>query len=258
MGTRELAMNVSFAGKVVFVTGAASGLGRACALEFARCGAKLFLLDVNEAGLAQTKTAAEALGAQCVTHTADVSRKSNCETAVAAAVAHFKRLDALCNVAGIVAIQRVSEVTEAQWERMMAINVNGPFYLCQAALPHLLSTSGSIVNVASNAAIRGQAYTVAYATSKAALMNMTRSLAMEYINQPVRINAVLPGGMNTEMARGASLPEGLELPLINRFMGLRPHSEPEDVARFIVYVASDQSISLHGAALVIDGAASTG
>jgi len=203
-------MNVSFAGKVVFVTGAASGLGRACALEFARCGAKLFLLDVNEAGLAQTKTAAEALGAQCVTHTADVSRKSNCETAVAAAVAHFKRLDALCNVAGIVAIQRVSEVS------------------------------------------------VAYATSKAALMNMTRSLAMEYINQPVRINAVLPGGMNTEMARGASLPEGLELPLINRFMGLRPHSEPEDVARFIVYVASDQSISLHGAALVIDGAASTG
>lgn len=251
-------MKISLLGRTVFITGAASGLGRASAMEFARCGANLFMLDVNEAGLAKTRADVEALGVQCVSHTADLSRKANCEAAVAACVAHFSRLDVLCNVAGIVAIQKFNDVTEAQWERMMAINVNGPFYLCQAAIPHLLLNTGNIVNIASNAAIRGQAYTVAYATSKAAIMNMTKSLAMEYMNSPIRINAVLPGPMNTEMAHGVSLPTDLDMPMVQRFMGFRASSEPDDVARFIVYVASDQSISLHGAALVIDGGASTG
>jgi|KBSSwiStaDraftv2_1062776.scaffolds.fasta_scaffold00647_3 NAD(P)-dependent dehydrogenase (short-subunit alcohol dehydrogenase family) len=251
-------MNISMSGKTVFVTGAASGLGRATALEFARAGAFVGLMDLDAARLQDTRAQVEELGARCITHAADVSRKANCEAAIAAAIGAFGKLDVLCNVAGIVGFYHATEVSEAAWEKCLAVNLSGPFYLCQAAIPHLLKSSGNIVNVASAAALKGQAFTVPYATSKAALVNMTRSLAMEFMHKPIRINAVLPGAMNTAMAHSVRMPEDIDMSLCQRYFNMRPASDPADVARFIVYVASDQSLSLHGACLSIDTGASAG
>lgn len=251
-------MNISLAGKIVFITGAASGLGRAAAIEFARAGASLCLADINAAGLEKTRAAVEELGARCLLQVADISRKANCDAAIAAAVAHFGRLDVLANVAGIVGFFHATEVSEAAWEKCLAVNLSGPFYLSQAAIPHLLETHGNIVNVASIGGVKGQAYTVPYSTAKAGLLNMTRSMAMEYMHKPIRINAVLPGAMNTEMAQGVTMPEGLDMSLVQRILNMRPPSDPADVARFIVYVASDHTASLHGACLTVDTGASAG
>ncbi|EEA02641.1 short-chain dehydrogenase/reductase SDR [Burkholderia sp. H160] len=245
-------MNISFNDKIVVVTGAASGLGRATAIEFARQGASLSLQDVNEKGLLETKASVEALGAACFSKVVDVSRKANCQAAIDTTVEHFGRLDVLCNVAGIVGFYHVTDITEAEWERTLGINLNGPFYLSQAAIPHLLQTAGNIVNVASVSGLRGAAHLVPYASSKAALVNMTRSMALEFMHKPIRINAIAPGAMDTTMGQGTAIPDGIDMSLVQRFFNMRAPSNPEEVARFIVYVASDQTPSIHGACLSVD------
>jgi meso-butanediol dehydrogenase/(S,S)-butanediol dehydrogenase/diacetyl reductase len=250
-------INLSFQGKTVLVTGAASGLARATALLFAEHGADLSLIDVNEAGLAAVRQQIQDMGRRCLTQTVDVSGKAACDRAVAATVAEFGRLDVLCNIAAIVRLEHAVDVTEAQWNRMLGINLSGPFFLCQAAIPHLLETHGNIVNVASIGGIKAQAFTVPYSTTKAGLIHMTRSLAMEYMNKPIRINAVAPGAMNTEMGK-TSIPADLDMSLLQRFFNLRGASEPAEVAKLIVYVASDQSPSLHGACLTADTGISIG
>jgi meso-butanediol dehydrogenase / (S,S)-butanediol dehydrogenase / diacetyl reductase len=251
-------INLNFHGKTVLVTGAASGLARVTALLFAEHGADLSLLDVNEAGLTAVRQEIEAMGRRCLTQTLDVSSKANCDKAVAATVAQFGRLDVLCNIAAIVRIEHATGVTEDQWNRMMGINLSGPFFLSQAAIPHLLENYGNIVNVASTGGIKAQAFTVAYSTTKAGLIHMTRSLAMEYMHKPIRINAVAPGAMNTEMGRQTSIPPDLDMSLVQRFFNMRAPSEPGDVANLIVYVASDQSPSLNGACLSVDTGISIG
>jgi len=251
-------INLSFQGKTVLVTGAASGLARATALLFAEHGADLSLIDVNEAGLAAVRRQIEAMGRRCLTQTVDVSSKANCDKAVAATVAEFGRLDVLCNVAGIVRLEHAVGVTEEQWNRMMGINLSGPFFLSQAAIPHLLETHGNIVNVASTGGIKAQAFTVPYSATKAGLIHMTRSLAMEYMHKPIRINAVAPGAMNTEMGQQTSIPADLDTTLLQRFFNIRSASEPGEVAKLIVYVASDQSPSIHGACLTADTGISIG
>jgi len=246
-------MDINFSGKIALVTGASSGLGRATALGFAAAGASVFLVDINQAGLDETKAAIDAAGGVSAIFCGDISAKANCVAAVEAAVAAFGRLDILCNVAGIVKFARIPDVTEADWERMMRVNLHGPFYLCQAAIPHLLASHGNIVNVASSAALKGQAYLCPYATSKAALVHMTKSMAMEYVHKPIRINAVAPGSMHTGMAETTTIPEGLDFSLIGRYSGLRAISTPEDVAETILFVASDHAKSIHGACVSVDG-----
>ncbi|MEM5388826.1 SDR family oxidoreductase [Paraburkholderia phymatum] len=251
-------MRISFEGKAVFVTGAASGLGKSTALLFAEHGADLSLLDVNEDGLAEVRSEIEAMGRRCMTQAVDVSAKANCDAAIAATVERYGRLDALCNVAGIVGLCSAGDVSEAYWNRTLAVNLSGPFYLCQAAIPHLLQTRGNIVNVASSGGLKAQAYLVPYSTSKAGLIHMTRCMAMEFMHQPIRINAVAPGAMDTDMGRHTELPEGIDMSLVQRFCNMRAPSQPDDVARLILYVASDLSPSLHGACLSVDTGISIG
>lgn len=251
-------IDLSFEGKVALVTGAASGLARETALQFAQQGADLSLVDVNAAGLAEVRGQIEAMGRRCLTQVLDVSAKRNCDDAVMNTVERFGRLDVLCNIAAVVQIGHALDVTEAQWNRMLGINLAGPFFLCQAAIPHLLKTQGNIVNVASSGGLKAQAYTVPYSTSKAGLIHMTRSLAMEFMHKPIRINVVAPGAMDTEMGRNTTLADGVDMSLVQRFFNMRPPSKPADVARFILYVASDQSMSLHGACLSVDTGVSAG
>lgn len=251
-------MEAEFAGKAVLVTGAARGLGRAVAQGFAVRGAGLFLVDRLADRLAAAAGQLREAGARVETLAVDLASRDACLAAVDGAVAAFGRLDVLCNVAAIVRFNHVPDVSQQEWEQVLAINLSAPFYLSQRAIPHLLATHGSIVNVASQAAQMGTAYIVPYSASKAALVHMTRSMAMEYMRQPIRINAVAPGTMRTEIGEGVTRPADLDLELMQRYSGLRPPSEPEDVAELVVFAASDRARAIHGACLTADNGVTAG
>ena len=241
-----------FKDKVALVTGAASGMGRATAVRLAEEGGRVFGIDVNEAGLAETAATVTGAGGTMSTAVVDVTRRQACFDAVESAVGEYGRLDVLANVAGIVRFAHSAEMPEDQWNLVMAVNVSGPFFMSQAALPHLEATGGNIVNVASNAGQMGQAYTTAYVASKHALVGMSKSLAMEYMKRKVRINVVAPGGTDTSMNEGLNMPEDLDWKLMKRFMGMRGFSDPAEIAAAIAFVASDEASSVHGAVFQVD------
>lgn len=249
---------LEFAGKTILVTGAAAGLGRATALAFARGGARICILDVNAAGLAEVETEIVALGAECLALTTDISSQSACAEAVDRAVDRFGGLYGLCNVAGIILFAAVANTSSAIWERMFAVNVHGPFYLCQAAMPHIVKAKGAVVNVASSGALMGHAYMTAYTATKGALVSLTQSLAMEYLKESVRINAIAPGGMVTGMATDVSFPDGLDMELVARFQPMRPYIDPAQVADMILYLVSDRGAPVHGSVISIDAGALAG
>jgi NAD(P)-dependent dehydrogenase (short-subunit alcohol dehydrogenase family) len=245
-------------GKAALVTGAASGLGRATAFALGRAGADLCVVDVNAAGLEETATQLRMLGVRTLVRTADLSVRDNCVDAVAAAVAEFGRLDALCNVAGIIVMCNAHEMRAIDYEKTLAVNLSAPFYLMQAAIPHLLQTQGAVVNVTSSAAFVGEAYAAAYCATKAGLTHMTKALAMEYVHKPIRFNAVAPGGMATNIGNTIRMPEGADYSMVKRYSGLRGLVEVDDVADVIAFLASDAGRSYHGACINIDRGVTAG
>jgi len=251
-----MGIEIDMKGKAALVTGAASGLGRATAVKLAKAGADLCIVDVNAEALAET--AAMLGGVQVLTHVANLADPAACKDAVAAAVAKFGRLDALCNIAGIIKFANSHEMAENDYLLTIAINLNAPFFLSQAAIPHLLESNGAIVNCASSAALIGEAYAAAYCASKAGILNMTKAMAMEYSRKPIRINAVAPGGMITNIANGMTMPEGVEYDLIQRFSGLRGTVEVDDVADLFALLASPAGRSYHGACISIDAGITAG
>ena len=239
-------------GKAALVTGAASGLGRATAFALGRAGADVCIVDMNAAALEETAAQLRALGARALVHVADLALRENCLGAIAAAVEGFGRLDALCNVAGIIVMCNAHEMRAVDFEKTMAVNLSAPFYLMQAAIPHLLQTQGAVVNVTSSAAFVGEAYAAAYCATKAGLTHMTKALAMEYVHKPIRFNAVAPGGMATNIGNTIKMPEGVDYALVKRYSGLRGLVEVDDVADIIAFLASDAGRSYHGACINID------
>lgn len=239
-------------GKAALVTGAASGLGRATALKLGQAGADVCIVDVNPAGLEDTAQQLRALGVRALMHATDLSLRENCVAAVAAAVTEFGRLDALCNVAGVIVMCNAHEMSAADFQKTLAVNLSAPFYLIQAAIPHLLQANGAVVNVSSSASLIGEAYAVAYSATKAAVNHMTRSLAMEYVHKPVRFNAVAPGGMLTNIGTTIKMPPDVDYSLMKRYTGLRGMVEVDDVADMIAFLASDAARSYHGAIISID------
>jgi NAD(P)-dependent dehydrogenase (short-subunit alcohol dehydrogenase family) len=248
----------NMSGKAALVTGAASGLGRATAIKLAQAGADVCIVDLNQAGLEATALQLRALNVHALVHAADLSSRDNCVAAIAAAIERFGRLDALCNVAGIIVMCNAHEMRAVDFEKTLAVNLSAPFYLIQAAIPHLLKNHGAVVNVTSSAAFIGEAYAVAYCATKAGLNNMTRALAMEYVNQPIRFNAVAPGGMATNIANDIRMPEGVDYSLIKRYSGLRGLVEVDDVADMVAFLASDAARAYHGACVSIDKGISAG
>ena len=244
-----------FADRVVFVTGAGSGIGRATARLFAAEGASVFAVDVNEQGVAQTVDAIRqahgtADGLRC-----DVRSTPAVEAAVGRAVAAFGGLDILVNAAGIGRFLRFEEMDEAEFERTLSVNLGGSFRTIKAALPHLLKPPiGNVVNVASTAAFRGNAYASAYAASKAGLLNFSRSLALEFASRDLRVNCVCPGGVKTPLVRGFMRREDFEQHLIDYQMPPKAgtFSEPEDIAKAIAFLASDDARFVNGAGLLVD------
>jgi len=245
-------------GKVALVTGAASGLGRATAYALGRAGADVCVVDVNAAALEETATALRALGVRALAHATDLSVRDNCAGAVAATLCGLGRLDALCNVAGIIVMCNAHEMRAVDYERTIAVNLSAPFYLMQAAIPHLLETHGAVVNVTSSAAFVGEAYAAAYCATKAGLTHMTKALAMEYVHKPIRFNAVAPGGMATNIGNTIKMPEGVDYALVKRYTGLRGLIEVDDAAELIAFLASDAGRSFHGACINIDRGVTAG
>ena len=247
-----------FDGRVALLTGAASGIGRATALRLAADGATIAGFDRDGDGLAAVVREVADAGGRMTTTVGDVSIRESCVAAVEEAVEAHGRLDVLANIAGVSWSEHVADTTEESWDRMLGINVSGVFWCCQAAIPHLIATNGNIVNIASNAGLMGQAYTVAYSTTKGAVVNMTRALAMEFIKEPIRINAIAPGSVNTSLTRNYSLPDDLDFSLMQPYIGFRGMADAEELANVIAFVASDEASRIHGAIIPVDGGLTAG
>ncbi|MBV9511258.1 MAG: SDR family oxidoreductase, partial [Caulobacteraceae bacterium] len=174
------------------------------------------------------------------------------------AIAVLGGLDVLVNNAGILHFAHSPDVTPQMWDKTLAVNLTAPFHLSRAAIPHLLGSEGAIVNIASSGAIVGTAYATAYSSAKAGLVHMTKCLAMEYAKQPIRINAVAPGSMRTNIGRDLVVPEGADRELIARYGGLRPAVDPMEVAELVAFVASPRGSAIHGACLSADGGVTAG
>lgn len=246
-----------FENKVALVTGAASGIGRATALRLGAEGATLFLADINEEGLAET-VAALPEGTRSDTAALNVTDSAACNTVVEACVSAFGQLDILCNIAGIALCENMADITDEQWHRVTSINLDGVFFMCRAAIPHLLESKGNIVNMSSSAGLVGQAYNSAYCATKAGVLMFSKALAIEYGKQQVRVNAVCPGFVKTPLSQNFSMPDNIDMDLLGKLMPLTEGAEPEEIAAAVAYLASDEARFVTGIALPIDGAQTAG
>lgn len=238
-----------FDGRVALVTGAGSGIGRAVSLRLAAEGASVFGVDIDADGLANTREHAAGL---MEVQRADLADADACPAAVETCLARFGRLDVLGNVAGIYAAAHTPQMARERYRQVMAVNLDACFYLAQAAIPHLLETGGNIVNIASNAGLQGVPYSAAYCMSKGGVVQLTRSLAVEFLKTSLRVNAIAPAGTNTNIAVNAGFPADMDADLAGRMAGLRGLAEPEEVAALFVFLASDEARSVTGAVYTID------
>jgi NAD(P)-dependent dehydrogenase (short-subunit alcohol dehydrogenase family) len=242
-----------FTDRVALVTGAASGIGRATALRLAEEGATLFCCDVQQEPLAEVAAELAAHGADVATAICDQSNEQQVDSTVAACVARFGRIDVLCNVAGILRFDHTHQLRTADWRRVLAVNLDGAFFFCRAALPHLIASRGNVVNVASTAALAAQPWSAAYSASKGGVLALTRSLAIDYVGQGVRANAVCPGDIKTPIVKAFRLPEGANPKLLDRVRSPSGAADPSRVAGVIAMLASDDGAHITGAEIRVDG-----
>ncbi len=246
------------AGKAAFITGAARGLGREIALALAARGHRLYLVDILTERLEDTARELRAAGHEAIARTVDVSVRQQCVDAVADCVSQFGELAVLVNCAAVMSMEHFTDVSEETWNRILAVNLSGPFFLTQAALPHLIAAKGNVVNVASSNGMMGTPYTGPYSATKAALINLTKTLAMEYVEHPIRVNAVCPGPMATEIASGMRPPPTIKHDKIVRYSGQRGMGDAADVAKVVAFLASDDAAGVHGAIWTADLGTSAG
>lgn len=242
-----------FAGKVVLVTGAAAGIGKATALRIASEGGQVACSDIQaEAVEATAKEICES-GGRAIGLVCDVSNPSDDATAVSSTLAAFGQLDSLCNIAGILHFDNTLDLELEKWNRILAVNLTGTFLMCQAALPALLDGGGNIVNMASTAGLAGHPWTAAYSASKGGVLAFTSTLAVEYGKRGVRANAVCPGSIKTAMHDQFKLPEGGDIELLQRIMPLDTFRGPEAAAALVAFLASDDAAHINGENVRVDG-----
>ncbi|HEX4190813.1 MAG TPA: SDR family oxidoreductase [Marmoricola sp.] len=241
-----------FDGRSILVTGASSGLGAASVRRFAAGGGQVYAASRDEVRLAEVAASCDGLAGEVRFGRLDVTSPEDCRAAVAAAVAAYGRLDVLVNNAGRHDFRITTEVTDAQWDADIALNLGGAFHLSAAAIPHLLETAGNIVNVASVAGMMGEAYSAAYTAAKHGIVGLTRALAVEYLNTPIRVNCVCPGGMDTPQVHTIDVPPGADWDLIMRVSAKRGLMSADSVAAVVVFLASDDAAAVHGSVQMVD------
>ncbi|GEC05373.1 short-chain dehydrogenase [Streptomyces spinoverrucosus] len=247
-------MTIGLDGRSVIVTGAGSGIGRAAALAFAAEGARVVVADLNAEGAEATvKEIAEA-GGTAVAVTGDLSEQAVVDRVTRTAVERFGGVDVLVNNAGIMdRMSALADVSDAEWERVIRVNLTAPFLLTRAVLPHMLAVGrGAIVSTASEASLRGSAAGAAYTASKHGVAGLTKSLAVMYRKQGIRANAIAPGGTSTGIAVDAE--QGAHGPstLGPHFVNLGRLAQPEEQAAAIVFLASDAASNINGVILPVD------
>ncbi len=243
-------------GKVAIVTGGGRGIGRAYCEALATEGAGVVAADIRDTG--ETVAAVEAAGGKIIGVPLDVADMDSCSAMADAALAEFGRIDALVNNAalyGDISGGRFDSLSDDQWDRVMAVNVKGIWQCCKACVPAMREAGGgSIVNISSLAAKYGMAYAVDYATSKAAVIGMTRSLARELGRDWIRVNAVAPSAVQTEGTDEfmGEKRDGI-MDAIARSQSLKSNLEPTDMTGTIIYLASDASRFVTGQTIMVDG-----
>ncbi|MBN9177931.1 MAG: SDR family NAD(P)-dependent oxidoreductase [Microbacterium sp.] len=239
-----------FAGKTVVVTGAASGIGRATAARVAREGGRVVAVDISEEKLGEF--AASLPEATIVTVAGDITKQESIDAIVAAA---GERIDGLANVAGINDdFSPLHETTDAMWDRVMGVNVTGAFKLTRAVLPAMIAAgAGSIVNISSEAGLRGSASGNAYTTSKHAVIGMTRSAAFMYGPAGIRVNAIAPGGVATGIPFPPHVSEAGSARLHPFQASIPTLATAEELAASITFLLSDDGVNLNGVVLPSDG-----
>ena len=245
-------------GKACIVTGAGSGIGRAITRRFAEEGGRVVAVDVNADGLAET---VEGLGDAVVAVDADVSERGQVDRFVGTCVERFGTVDVLVNNAGVNLPGVFHEVPDATIERTLAVNVKGPLYAAQAAIPHMLANDGpnrgSIVNVSSVNGVVAEPYLAVYATSKGAVVMLSRGIALDYAKQGIRCNALCPGWVDTPINYAhAEMLGGLQkvYDTIDSFQPIGRPGEPVEIAHVALFLASDEASFVTGAVILADGA----
>lgn len=243
-------------GKVAIVTGAASGIGRASAIAFAREGARVLVADRSHSGAEETARCISADGFETEAIEVDVSSEADVQRMVNKAVARWGRIDVLFNNAGVLLVKSVEQMTEAEWDHVLGVNVKGAFFAVKHVVPHMRRTGGgSILNTGSIASLAGQVGTPAYSASKGAIALLTKSLALDLGRDRIRVNCICPGITDTPMLR-EHLGHGAEGEArIKARLSRVPLGEilrPEDVARAALYLVSDDSAGITGVLHVVD------
>jgi len=245
--------------RTIVISGGSGGMGRAIAGRFLAEGATVFLCDINRRSFDDAVRELATAGNVRAIET-DVTRVDQCERAIAAAVAASGRLDLLINAAGVWTEGRSDAATEAEWDRVIDVNLKGTFFMCRYAIPHLEETGGSIINISSDAGVIGSKGVAIYCASKGAVNLLTRALGRELAERGIRVNAICPCDVDTPMIDyqaktfGGGDPEGYRRKLLAIYpQGAKARFvSPEEIAAFIFFVASPEAAPITGACLSID------
>src|SRR6266404_3364907 len=249
-------MEDSFAGEVVFVTGATSGIGHAVALKFAAASARVVALGRNQSALREVETAIKDAGGEPLTLAVDITNIGESQRAIDETVNKFGGLDVLVNAAGHISTGSIENTSLAAWDAMMNVNLRAVFQLMQIAAPYLTKTKGNIVNVSSVTGLRSFPGVLAYCVSKAGVDQLTRCAALELAPQGVRVNAVNPGVVVTEIhKRGGMSTENYEnfLEHSKTTHPIGRVGDPKEIAELVFYLASEKAAWITGATYPIDG-----
>jgi len=248
-------------GKVAVITGAASGMGRATALRFAKEGAAVVLTDLNSHGGEEAVAECAAAGGKAVFQRTDVTGEADIQAAIGRATREYGRLDIMYNNAGVAgAIGPIEKVTAQDWDRSISVLLRAVFFGMKYSIPEMRKVGGgSIITTASVAGLRGVGYLAAYSAAKGAIVTLTQAVAIEVGHDRIRVNCICPGGVNTPLVHGGT--RGGQQAAEERMAKMQPiprAGHPEDIANMALFLASDDSDWVSGAAMVVDGGINTG